>query len=137
MFRTALLVLGLSIVAVGCGDDGPTSPSDVIGDTWRLTSIQEAGSSTPVAVSDPSRYQLTLEPGGSLRVTSDCNSCGGSYVLTGSTLTIAQLTCTKVFCGDTSLDSRFTAILERAQTVNVDDDQLTVQGSAGTLRFRD
>jgi len=134
MLRTVQLLLGLCVVAVGC-DNGPTSPSDAIGETWTLISLQEAGSSTPVTVNDPSRYQVTFEDGGSLGVKSDCNTCGASYALSGSTLTIAPLTCTKVFCGETSLDSKFSAALEKAQSLTVDDDEMTIRGVAGTLRF--
>ena len=136
MLRTSLLLIGLTVLALGC-DAGPTSPSDVIGDSFTLISLQETGSSSPINVNDPSRYQVTFETEGRLGVTSDCNSCGGSYQLSGSTVTITPLACTKVFCGDTSLDSKFTAILERAQSWTMDDDELTIQGPAGTLKFRE
>lgn len=136
MARTPLLVLVFALCAavIGC-DDGPTSPTDVIGDTWELISLRETGADA-VNVPDPSRYRVTFEDNGRLGVISDCNTCGGTYVLSGSTLTVTPLNCTRVFCGEGSLDVRFAGMLERAQTLIIDDDELTVLSSAGTLRFR-
>ncbi|MQA29421.1 MAG: META domain-containing protein [Luteitalea sp.] len=134
MLRRTLIALGFMMAVSAC-DDGPTSPSDVVGETWRLVSLQEAGSTTPVIVPDPSRYTVAFGDDDSLGVMSDCNSCGGSYALSGSTLTVSALACTKVFCGDTSLDSRFTAGLQQAQTITLDDDEMTIQSAAGVLRF--
>jgi len=129
-----LLAVGAAIVLAAC-ENNAVSPSDIVGETWRLASLQEGGSA-PVIIEDSARYSLRLAEDGRLAVMSDCNSCGGSYSLTGSSIDLGPLTCTKVFCGDQSLDSRFTAALEAAQTVAPDDGELTIQGGDVTLRFR-
>jgi heat shock protein HslJ len=107
----------------------------VIGATWQLVSIQRDGSD-PITVADPSRYTLQLDADGRARVKSDCNSCGGSYTLTGSTLQFGPLACTKAFCGDTSLDSVYSQALDGTKTVSISDSTLTIAGGGVTLKFR-
>jgi heat shock protein HslJ len=139
MNRTQMLrVMGLAVataaVAMGCGG-GLTEPSDAVGRTWRLVTVEKQGSD-PVSVSDPSKYTLRLEDNGNVGVMSDCNSCGGTYSLNGSTLELSVLTCTLVACGETSLDSVYRATLEGNKTVAVADSELTIVGGDTTLRFR-
>jgi heat shock protein HslJ len=137
MLRMVVLMLGLSVITLGCGNDGPTAPSDVSGNTWRLVGLQEAGDSTTTTVRNPERYSVTFGNDGRMTAISDCNSCGGSYTIAGSTLTVSGLACTKVFCGDISVDPRFTAILETARTIDfTGSHDLLIHGVAGTLRFR-
>jgi heat shock protein HslJ len=130
-----LLTVCVTLFLSAC-DGGPTSPADVIGDTWNLVSLQETGSA-PVVVTDSSRYRVTFGNDGRLSVSSDCNSCQGTYTLTGSTLTVGPLACTRAFCGEASLDTKFTNILQQAQTISVEDDELTIQSAAGILTFED
>jgi heat shock protein HslJ len=132
--RVMMLAAATATVAIGCGG-GLTEPSDSVGRTWRLVTIQKQGSD-PVSVSDPSKYTLRLEDNGNVGVMSDCNSCGGTYSLNGSTLELSPLTCTRVFCGETSLDPVYSAALEGSKTVAVEDSQLTVVGGDTTLQFR-
>jgi heat shock protein HslJ len=69
-------------------------------------------------------------------VKSDCNSCSGSYALDdGSSLDLGPVTCTQVFCGDTSLDQVYTRGLDDAQSVSMDGSNLTITGPAITLEF--
>ena len=126
------LVFVLGVAA--CDDDNPVSPSDVLGGTWRLISIQESGSA-PTMVTDPTRYTLRLVDGGQAEIMSDCNSCGGPYVLSGSSLDIGPVVCTRAFCGDDSLDPAYPAALDEAQTISLEDDELVIEGGGNTLRF--
>lgn len=103
MIRWTWLAIIVAAAATACTDNS-LIPSDMIGGTWQLVSIQRNGTD-PMTVADASRYTLQLDSDGRVRLKSDCNSCGGSYTLTGSTLQFSPLACTKVFCGDTSLDS--------------------------------
>src|SRR5262245_53812276 len=134
MNRWTWLIVIVAAAAMGCTDSS-LAPSDVIGATWQLVSIQRDGSD-PINVADPSRYTLQLDSGGRARVKSDCNSCGGSYTLTGSTLQFGPLACTKVFCGDTSLDSVYSQALDGTKTVSISDSTLTIAGGGVTLKFR-
>jgi heat shock protein HslJ len=128
-----LCAIGAVIVLAGC-DEAPLAPSAISGETWRLVSLQEAGAA-PIQVTDPTRYTIQFAEDSRLSVRSDCNSCGGPYALTGSSLKVGGLACTRVFCGDASLDARFTAALQQAQTASLDD-ELTIEGGGVRLRFR-
>ncbi len=103
------------------------------GVAWRLESLQRADFS--VVQVDLGRYTLQLETDGSLRARSDCNSCGGTYTLSGETFTVSPLTCTRVFCGEASLDQEYVRALQAAQSLDEDDDRLTVLAGAQTLRY--
>jgi heat shock protein HslJ len=119
---------------VGCENSNPLAPSDLIGDTWRLVSIVETGT-TPVTVDDPSKYTLEFLENGRLNVKSDCNTCGGPYSLSGSSIEIGPVACTRVFCGDTSRDAAFTSALDKARSASLDDDELTLTGAGVRLTF--
>ena len=123
------------LVVVAC-DDNQFSPSDLVGGSWELMSLQ-TGSSAPVVITTPSRYTAQFGDDGRVAVKSDCNSCGGSYSLNGSNLTVGPLACTKVFCGDTSLDSQFSGALDGTASVSVDSNELVIRSGDVTLRFVD
>jgi len=128
-----MLRLTLIMTLSACGDS-PVSPGDVMGTAWMLTSLQEAGSAA-ITVPDPSRYRVTFGDNGTVAVRSDCNSCSGPYTLSGSTVTISAMACTRAFCGEMSLDSRFTGALQKAATMSMDGEQLVVRGGGNVLRF--
>jgi heat shock protein HslJ len=133
--KRSLLILIWSLGACGCDNNSPVGPSDVIGPTWLLVSVERAGSA-PLIVENPSRYTLRFEADGRLAVTSDCNGCAGVYQVSGSTLSVEALQCTLVACPLGSLDSHYRAALERAQSLARDDDELVIEGGGERLRFR-
>jgi heat shock protein HslJ len=102
---------------------------------WALVSLQREGSD-PIVVQDPSRYTLRLEEDGRVAVKSDCNSCGGSYSISGSAVEFNTIACTKVACPGGSLDPDYALALEGPKTVSLDGSQMTVRGNRVTLRFR-
>ena len=130
--RIPAVVLALASLA-GCGDDDVVDPSAVTGVAWRLESLQRADFS--VVQVDPGLYTLQLEPDGSLRARSDCNLCNGGYTLSGSSFTVSGLSCTRAFCGEASLDTEYVRALQAAQSLDEDDDRLTVVAVANTLRY--
>jgi heat shock protein HslJ len=134
MLRTLWLIAAVASATLAC-DDNPVGPSDVIAHEWQLVSIEREGSS-PIAVPDPSRYTLRLEEGGRVAVRSDCNSCGGTYSMSGLSLEIASLACTRAFCGEASLDSTYVQALEGRKAVSADASELTISGNGRVLRFR-
>jgi heat shock protein HslJ len=133
--KRSTLILFSALALWGCDDGGPTAPSEVIGPTWQLVSLQDAGSS-PVVVENPSRYTLRFEADGRLAVLSDCNQCGGRHELSGISIKVDSLQCTLVACPPGSLDGRYRQALERAQVWSKDDDELILQGGGVTLHFR-
>jgi heat shock protein HslJ len=123
------------VLVVAC-DDNQVAPSTIVGGSWELMSIQTGGGA-PVMIAAPDRYTAQFGDDGRVAVKSDCNSCGGSYSLAGSNLTVGPLACTKVFCGERSFDSQFTAALDGTGTASVDDNELVVRSGDVTLRFED
>lgn len=132
---TRLLYLFMFTLAVSGCTDSPTAPTDITGTAWSLVSLQQSGAS-PIVVDAPSRYTVSFGDDGRVSVKSDCNSCGGTYTLTGSALAVQPLACTKVACPNGSLDQVYTAAIERAASIARDGDDLTVESGGATLRFR-
>jgi heat shock protein HslJ len=132
--RVLLLVCALAVMPA-C-DDSPTSPSDAVGQTWHLVSLQRDGSDL-ILSPDPTQFTLRLEENGRVAVKADCNACGGSYSLSGSTIDFSAIACTKVGCPNSGpFDSDFAAALEGPKAVSVDDPEMVIQGGGVTLRFR-
>jgi len=67
---------------------------------------------------------------------SDCNSCGGSYTLSGSSLDLSALACTRAFCGDASLDAAYSQALSGTKTVSITGSQMTITGGGVTVQFK-
>jgi heat shock protein HslJ len=128
------LVVLLAVVAMSACDEGPTSPSDLVGDVWQLASIEAAGAGA-IAVPEPDRYTIQFLESGRVSVRADCNTCGGSYALTGTALSLGALACTRVFCGTTSLDAVFMQALEQTRSVARSGNELRLQGDGRVLRF--
>ena len=118
---------------VSCSDD-VTGSSDLQGGEWRLRSLQ--GPDFAVAtVEDPRRFTLDFAEGGRLNVRADCNRCGGTYSMDGSSLRISALVCTRVFCPSAPLDTRYVEALEQARSVDRDDQTLRITSQAYRLVF--
>ena len=128
-FALALLLAGLA----GC-DEAEPDLTAVTGIEWRLESFQRPDGA--VLQVEPGRYTLRLDPDGSAEVRSDCNSCFGSYSLSGARVAIGPLGCTRVFCGEASLDQPHVRALQSARSLDAGGDRLVVAGDEGTLRYR-
>jgi heat shock protein HslJ len=132
--RLPVLVLLLAVTAIAC-DDNPVRPSEIRDITWKLESIERAGSAV-ITIPNPEQYTLRLEDNGQVHVRADCNTCNGRYSLDGSTLSISAVACTRAFCTLASFDGNYTAALENIRSATVSGNTLTVTGSGLTLRFR-
>lgn len=132
--RGVTLALALVVVsALGC-DESLTGPSELIGQTWRLVSIDRSGLPSLPAPSDR-RFTIEFLDGGRLAVRADCNSCSGSYELSGSRFTVRPLACTRAFCGNDSLDTPFLQALADARSVRRENAELTIRSESAALRF--
>lgn len=132
--HSRLLAFTAALAVTMACDSNPLAPSDIIGGKWRLVSIVDTGS-TPTTIDDPSKYTLEFQQEGRVGVKSDCNTCGGQFSLSGSSISIGPVTCTKVFCGDTSRDRDFTRALDTARSVSLDDNELTILSDGVRLTF--
>ena len=129
-----LFVLLLAVGAVAC-DGNPVSPTEITAVTWKLEAIERVGSPT-ITIPNPEQYTLRLETDGRAQVRADCNSCTGNYVMSGSSLSINAVACTRAFCSLASFDGNYSAALENVRSVSVTGNQLVVTGTGFTLRFR-
>jgi heat shock protein HslJ len=139
LIRTSRVSAGMFAVAVitiaaACGES-PTSPSDLTGKMWRLVAIEPA-TGPSIAVADGLRYWIEFLTETRLSARADCNTCSGSYTLSGATVTIGPLACTRAFCGEASLDTPFTQGLSEARELTLDEQLLQIKSPTTTLKFR-
>ncbi|HQZ16479.1 MAG TPA: META domain-containing protein [Vicinamibacteria bacterium] len=126
-------VFAASILASGCGEDVLTGPTAVTGGVWKLQSLETPALFVPVG--RPESYTVEFRDAAVLAVKADCNSCSGTYTISGSSLTIGALACTRAFCGEASLDTAFLAVLTNASSFGVTDAELKIFSSKGTARL--
>ena len=129
--RARAAVVSAVFLAFGCGGT-VTGPSDVIGVTWRLQSLQRADGS--VVTSPAGTFTLRFAEDSRLEVRADCNGCGGTYQLAGGALSVSPLVCTRMAC-PSPYDAEYVRILDAATSVERTDGRLTVRSPAGVLRF--
>jgi heat shock protein HslJ len=131
--KTRTAVVASAVLALGCGGASMTGPSEVVGVTWHLQSLQRAGT---VAVSPPAgSFFLLFADEGRVDVRADCNGCGGTYSLTGGRLSVSPLACTRAFCPSAPFDTQYVQLAEAATTVERHGDALVLRSAAGMLRF--
>ena len=140
-----LVVLGLSITACSVPPSSPTSPSAAAGGTlnvtvwqltgsWQLTSIQLPGQAEQAAPAGAS-YAITFD-NGRLSTRADCNTCSGSFALSGQILTAGPtLACTRAACPTMAFETVYTSILSGDSTIALSGGALTLSSNRGTLRF--
>ena len=133
MVRPTAFLLMAAVAAVACEDGGIADETPFIGVEWRLASITAA--SPRLVVPDAARYTVRFDADGRVAVRSDCNSCGGSYTLAPDSLAVTPLACTRVYCGDTSLDPTYPQLLEAAREWEVSGGRLILTGADATLTF--
>lgn len=131
-----ILPLALLLGLAACGDETLTGPSAVQGGVWKLQTLQRAGAATVTTVAQPERYTIEFRADGQLDVKADCNGCSGPYTLSGASLQVGGLVCTRVACPADSIDQAFLAVLESAQTHGVTDDVLTITSTAGVMTLK-
>jgi heat shock protein HslJ len=123
-------LVGLSLVSCS---DGVTGPSDVVGGVWRLSSMRLAGATSSFVPDDPARYTVEFKSDGTIGVRADCNSCGGSYALSGDQLTVPGMACTLVLCA-TPQGGEFANLIEGVSTLDKDGEAtLTLASPDGTI----
>lgn len=144
--RSFVILLSVASLAVGCAQStsAPTAPSGINGTTtltaerlagsWKLVSIQPAGQpeqATPATAS----YTLTFADG-RLSTRADCNSCGGTFAISGQTLTAGPaLACTRAACPTMEFEGKYTSLLSGDSMVTLSAEGLLLSSGRGMLRF--
>jgi heat shock protein HslJ len=103
--------------------------------TWQWQSTQPSvGGSTTVA--DPTRYTINFQADGSLQIRADCNQVGGTYTVSGSSLTLHLGPSTLVACPPDSQVDQFLAGLGQVTSFSVTGNnlELGLQGG-GRMQF--
>ena len=121
--------------AAACSNDTLTSPSSSteLDGTWRLVQMTSGGTVHNEALT-AGRFNATFTTG-RVEATADCNRCTGPATLSGSTLTVSALACTRAACASAPLDTRFTSLLDGPLTVRLNERLLQLNSSQGELRF--
>ncbi len=90
-----------------------------------------------VAVPGTDLFTVTLAPDGQLAARADCNRCSGGYTVTGSTVRVGPLACTRAYCAGTApVNEQFVRLLHGDSGATVEASSLTLTSARGTLRFR-
>ena len=118
----------------------PSPGADLIGKTWRLTTITEKNPAFQgvVPTADQDKYTITFSAGGTFAATADCNQVAGTWTATSSGgLTITLGPSTAVGCEDGSLADLYVLGLSNAASYAVVGDQLTITlHDQGTLVYK-
>jgi len=126
------------LIAIGtasCSSDTLTSPTSAaqLNGTWRLSQITQGGTVHNEDL-NAGRFNVTFATD-RLDAKADCNTCSGPATLSGSTLTVGALACTRAACASAPVDTRFTSVLSGAVTVRINDRLLQLNSAQGELRF--
>jgi heat shock protein HslJ len=140
------LVIALPLCA-GCSDSpsSPTSPSSASGGgqaltaetlagTWTLTSMQPSNQPEQASPAGAT-YTLTFT-NNRVSTRADCNSCSGTFALSGQTLTVGPaLACTRAACPTMAFETVYSRLLSGESTVTQSGATLLLSSARGTLRF--
>ena len=132
------VVAGAALVAIctaSCSNETLTSPtsSTELEGTWRLSQMT-SGSTVHNEDLSAGRFGVTFTTG-RVEAKADCNQCTGAATLSGSTLTVNALACTRAACVSAPLDTRFSGLLSGPLTVRLNNRLLQLNSAQGELRF--
>jgi heat shock protein HslJ len=128
----AAVAVACALGLVSCAED-VTGPSDLQGGVWKLASMETETGGT-FEPEDASRFTVEFSADGTLGVQADCNQCGGSYTVSGESLTVGPLVCTLIAC-PTARGQEFAALLDGTTEVDADGEELEIESPEGTLEF--
>lgn len=131
MRRIALLA-SIAILPVAClGSDF----ADSLEGSWQLTFGVVNGEEIPILESHP--ITMTFD-GDEVTGTASCNGYGGTYELSGATITFGNLAMTEMACMPEETmraESLFAEGLAMVETISLDDD-LTLSGTDAEFTFQ-
>lgn len=129
IFAAAIVI---SVVVVMATMDGPPTfgqGNQLAGSAWQLTSIDGRP-----ALSAGEPIRLDFQDGGQIGGFAGCNSYGGSFSASGSSLTLSDVYSTMRACADDALNAQESAYLQAIGAVRSFEqagDQLTLKDGAG------
>ncbi len=110
----------------------------LVGTTWQWINFSDPANG-PQEISEPARYELTLNEDGTASIKADCNQVSGTYTIDGSSIEIVLGPTTLAACPEDSLSDQFTQYLTFARIYFFRDGVLflDLMADGGTMQFRD
>jgi heat shock protein HslJ len=142
MFRLFAALATIGSLAAGCAESSapslsPTSlaaTADQLSGTWVLLSMQLPGESAQAAPAGAT-YTATFTEG-RLSTRVDCNTCSGTFVVSGQTLTAGPaLACTRAACPTMAFENEYTRLLSGESSVALSNNALVLSSARGTLAY--
>ena len=148
--RTFAMLLGAGVFsgvhfarAARAQDATPPAASPVAGNAippLRWTLQQIASGRKVLTPDNPADYWVQFRPDGKIAIKADCNQGSGGYLLSGSSLTIAQIATTKVPCAEGSLSDIYLGDLDHVVSFVIAGDAqdqlvLSMMADGGELHF--
>jgi len=79
-------------------------------------------------------YELTFDAAARVSARVDCNTCSGSFMLSGSSLVIGPgLACTRAACATAAFESAVVGILGGSHEIAATSSTLTLNSTRGTM----
>ena len=131
------LVVGLLLAGMLVPTVGADSHGEILGIRWQWAELTETEPASQSVIPDPENYVLVLNADGSADLTADCNDGQANYTVEGDTISFDQISSTKAFCGEDSLDMTFLEKLGMVGTWRLEEEQLILElnEDAGTMVF--
>ncbi|MBP6786523.1 MAG: META domain-containing protein [Candidatus Promineofilum sp.] len=110
--------------------------ADLHGVVWEWVSLLDPMGQT--TATDPARYTITFNAGGTANVRADCNNVVANYITDGVNLMVEPGVTTLAACPEDTQDQLFLNSLASAESYVVQDNELfiTMSGASGTVIFR-
>jgi len=118
-----IILVALTLSLVGCASGSSTG---LTANAWQWASMETTVPASQSVVPDPQNYTITFNTDGSVAIKADCNQVGGTYVASGSDLTITLGPSTMAYCGDASADTIFLASLSEVAAYSIANNELTL-----------
>ena len=121
--------------------DGVIAPpsNSITGIVWQWVSVTNQTTGETTSVTNPENYTITFNEDGTMYGKADCNNFNGSYSQENG-FTIKVETTTMAYCGDTSLDQQYLALLNNVAAGGPDGSggfALETPGGEQRLLFKD
>jgi heat shock protein HslJ len=135
------LILSAGLLLTACGGASTPAPAgnDLMGKTW-LWQYTAFNNGKTIPVLAPASYTLQFLDGGKISIKADCNSGGGSYVVTNDVnLTIRVETMTKAACPAGSLSDEYVQELNDTGSYKIERNGelvLALKSTGAGMRFK-
>lgn len=121
---------------MAAGEETAVAPT-ITGITWEWVTFNDPVNGLQ-EISQPERYQMTLNDDGTVNLKADCNVVNGTYSIDGSNIEIVLGPTTLAACPEDSLADQFQQNLSAASIYFVQDGDLYLDLAAdsGTMQFK-